>query len=185
MLLMFTTHTFTAAEVADAHWLAIAKLYAATWENDATDDFPAKAEHIKQTALDTPAMQYVLTLEGDALVAAGSSFAREIIAGDVRHTALAMAGVAVAEPLRGRGLGKQVVRELLGRVDDGTYPFAIFQTDVPRFYEKLNCRVLANRIVNSLADDPQARPFWSSHAICYPAAFPLGKDTIDLLGPGY
>jgi predicted N-acetyltransferase YhbS len=182
---MPTTRTFSAADVTDAHWLAIAKLYAATWINDATDDFDAKAKHLRNGALATPAMQYVLTLDGDRLVAAGNSFAREITVGDARFTALAMAGVAVREDLRGNGLGRQVVGELLSRVDNGEYPFAIFQTDVPGFYEKLNSRVLDNRIVNSLADDPQARPFWSSHAILYPAAFPLGKDTIDLLGPGY
>ncbi len=182
---MPATHTYPAADVSDADWLAIATLYAATWENDATDDFAAKVEYLKKHAAETPAMQYVLTLEDDQLLAAGNSFAREITVGDVHYTALAMAGVAVAQPLRGNGLGKQVVGELLGRVDNGEYPFAIFQTDVPGFYKKLNCRVLDNRIVNSLADDPGARPFWSSHAICYPAATPLPGGTIDLLGPGY
>ena len=98
---------------------------------------------------------------------------------------MAMAAFAVAEELRGQGLGRQIVLEAFKRVDSGAFEFAIFQTGVPGFYEPMNCRAIANTVVNSLADDPHERPFHDTHIMVYPGHTGLGEGPIDMLGPGY
>jgi predicted GNAT family acetyltransferase len=88
---------------------------------------------------------------------------------------------------RGRGLGELVVREVFKLVDAGVFPFALFQTShkVKAFYEKLGAAVVTNRIVNSLADEPSASPFWDEVVLRYPENRNWPKGEIDLHGPGY
>jgi len=100
---------------------------------------------------------------------------------------MALAGVCSAPDRRGQGLGKAVVQASLGLVDGGVYQVSLFQTSrkVFPFYEKLGARLVTNRIVNSLAPDPAANPFWDEVAMSYPASVPWPEGPIDLLGPGY
>ena len=102
-------------------------------------------------------------------------------------TILALARVCTAPDRRGEGLGTRVVRAALQLVDEGVYPFALFQTtpDVHAFYEKLGACVATNEFVNSRADNPQACPFWSEVILRYPRGADWPAGTIDLLGPGY
>jgi len=53
------------------------------------------------------------------------------------------------------------------------------------FYEKLGAVVVDNRIVNSLADNPAANPFWDEVVMRYPAGGDWPSGAIDLRGPGY
>jgi hypothetical protein len=88
---------------------------------------------------------------------------------------------------RGKGLGELVVREVFALVDDGTFPFSLFQTNnkVRPFYEKLGSVLVTNRIVNSQAEDPTANPFWDEVALRYPGNRDWPAGEIDLRGPGY
>lgn len=97
----------------------------------------------------------------------------------------ALAGVLCDPDHRGRGYGTAVVRAAFGRIDDGAFDCAFFQTAVPGFYEKLGARRVHNRLVNSRATHPHARPFWEDFAMVYPADFPWPDGTIDTLGPGW
>lgn len=71
--------------------------------------------------------------------------------------------------------------------NDGTSGWSLFQTSqkVRPFCEKPGCTLAENPIVNSLADDRTARPFWDEVAMRYPSreGWPAGQ--IDLRGPGY
>ena len=103
---------------------------------------------------------------------------------------LTIAGLArvCSDPdIRGKGLGRLVVEPIFRLVDQGNFPFSLFQTspEVRPFYEKLGCCVVENRIVNSLGENPQESPFWDSVVMRYPAGpgWPTGE--IDLRGPGY
>jgi hypothetical protein len=80
-----------------------------------------------------------------------------------------------------------VVRAAFDLVDHGAYPFALFQTGekVRPFYEKLGCVTVDNRFVNSLADDPQAYPFWDTAIMRYPAGPGWPSGEVDLRGPGW
>jgi GNAT superfamily N-acetyltransferase len=126
---------------------------------------------------------------GDAAAIAAMALAapRTIRAGDSELTILAMARVCSAPEHRGRGLAAQAVRAAFQLVDEGVYPFALFQTTPPvrTFYEKLGARVIGNRIVNSRAEDPTACPFWTEVIMRYPDGPGWPEGTIDLLGPGY
>jgi len=88
---------------------------------------------------------------------------------------------------RSRGLGALVVRPVFELVDEGIFPFSLYQTSpqVKPFYEKLGACVVANKIVNSLGEDPQTSPFWDSVAMRYPSTGQWPSGEIDLRGPGY
>ena len=98
---------------------------------------------------------------------------------------LGLAGVKTHPDFRLQGLGARVVRATLAYVDDGTFPLSLFQTNVPGFYEKLGARLVDNRFVNSLAADPQGRPWWSGHTMIYPAGADWPDGEIDLVGPAW
>jgi hypothetical protein len=105
--------------------------------------------------------------------------------GDI--TVLALARVCTDPAMRGRKLGQAVTRAAFELVDDGSFCFALFQTtdDVQSFYENLGAVRIHNRFVNSLADDPQANPWWSPVVMRYPSGPSWPEGEIDLRGPGY
>ncbi len=113
-------------------------------------------------------------------------------------TVLALSKVVADPTIRGQGLGRLIVEGALRGVDEGKFPFALFQTteQVQPFYERLGAVRVENRIVNSLSTGtlrsptPEANPFWDGVVMRYPAGesaagegWPTG--TIDLLGEGY
>jgi predicted GNAT family N-acyltransferase len=125
--------------------------------------------------------------EGGRVVAHASAYPRTIGTEQGDMTVLALARVCTDPGVRGKRYGEAVVRAAFGLVDDGSFPFALFQTTQPvrQFYERLGSIVIENEIVNSLAEDPAANPFWAEVAMRYPAGsgWPSGK--IDLRGPGW
>ncbi len=102
-------------------------------------------------------------------------------------TVVALGKVCTDPAERGRKLGAAVVRRVFQLVDDGTYRWSLFQTchHVRPFYEKLGCTLVENPVVNSLADDPAANPFWDDVVMRYPAGAGWPAGQIDLRGPGY
>jgi predicted GNAT family N-acyltransferase len=125
--------------------------------------------------------------EGDRVIACAQASPRTIgtAAGDM--TVLALARVCTDPAARGQRLGQKVVRATFDLVDQGMYPFALFQTSesVRPFYEKLGCATVDNRFINSLCDDPQKSPFWDVAIMRYPMkpGWPGGE--VDLRGPGW
>jgi predicted N-acetyltransferase YhbS len=105
--------------------------------------------------------------------------------GDFKIAALAL--VATDPDYRGQRLGQAVVRAVFDLVDHGPYAYSLFQTShkVRPFYEKLGAGLVTNRIVNSLADEPTANPFWDEVVMRYPAAKHWPEGEIDLRGPGF
>jgi predicted N-acetyltransferase YhbS len=128
-------------------------------------------------------------VERDGLIVAHAlSTPRNILTSACSMTVLALAMVATDPEHRGAGLGRLVVRGAFDLVDQGLFPFCLYQTSfaVEPFYTRLGACRVENRIVNSRnADDPQANPFWDEVVMRYAAGdgWPVG--TIDLQGPGY
>jgi hypothetical protein len=89
--------------------------------------------------------------------------------------------------MRGRGLGELVVRAAFALVDEGQFEFALFQTNrrTQPFYEKFGAAPVTNPVINSLAAEPTANPFWDEVVMRYPADGNWPAGTIDLRGPGY
>ncbi|MDA3901552.1 MAG: GNAT family N-acetyltransferase [Spirochaetes bacterium] len=128
----------------------------------------------------------ILYLENNSVIAHAISFTREINTDEGKMEVLALAGIAVRPEHRGRNLGKEIVLDAFENIKRNKLELSLFQTGVPRFYEKMGGRIISNRFVNSLNnEDPQANPWWDKSVMIYPgtAAFPDG--TIDLLGSGY
>jgi predicted GNAT family N-acyltransferase len=125
--------------------------------------------------------------EAGRLIAHASIDPRTISTANGNMTILALARVCTDPSARGRKLGDAVVRKSFELADDGSFPFALFQTtpDVKPFYERLGATVVHNKFINSLAKDPGADPFWAEVRMRYPATgnWPTGE--IDVRGPGW
>lgn len=129
----------------------------------------------------------IIIRDGSRVIAHAAAAARTIVTTEGELTVAALAHVATDPDYRGQKLGQTVVRAVFDLVDHGPYEHALFQTSnsVQPFYEQLGAGRVANPIINSLADDPAANPFWDDIVMRYPIAkhWPVGE--IDLRGPGW
>jgi predicted N-acetyltransferase YhbS len=123
--------------------------------------------------------------DGGRIVSHASVFAREIDVAGHRYIAAALGGVCTYEEYRGKGYAAEIVRAVLQQVDRGDFELCLFQTGIPAFYEKLGCRCISNRIINSLSDNPEKHPLWEEHMMVYPRSLAWPDGTLDLLGPCY
>ncbi|MGB0141162.1 MAG: GNAT family N-acetyltransferase, partial [bacterium] len=99
---------------------------------------------------------------------------------------LGLGGLNVHPGWRRQGFGRVIVEAVFKRIDGGEYPFCLFQTGIPHFYEKLGCRLIENKFVNSNDPvDPSRSPFWDEYAMIYPATAVWPSGTVDLLRKGY
>jgi predicted N-acetyltransferase YhbS len=170
---------------------AIAELVVSVWPKPGRTAETMAADMLNQwKQYRGPEQQYprsYVVREGGRVIAHASFDPRTIgtDAGDM--TVLALARVCTDPAARGRKLGQAVVQAAFDLVDDGSFRFALFQTtdDVQSFYDKLGAIRINNRIVNSLAENPAANPFWSPVIMRYPAGPGWPDGEIDLRGPGY
>jgi predicted N-acetyltransferase YhbS len=128
-----------------------------------------------------------LIREGGRVVAHASADPRTISTTQSDITILALARVCTHPTVRGKRYGDALVRETFKLVDNGSFPFALFQTtpQVRPFYERLGAVAIDNRFINSLAPDPKADPFWAEVRMRYPATGNWPEGTIDLKGAGW
>jgi hypothetical protein len=139
---------------------------------------------------DGPEAEYprsFLIREGGRIIAHSQADPRTIktTAGDLK--VLALSRVCTDLQVRGRKLGRVIVEAAFELVDNGTYPFALFQTkdEVRPFYEKLGAVVTSNRYFNVGAEDPTANPWWDPVIMRYPATGNWPAGDIDINGPGW
>jgi len=183
--------TIDCRTVSEADARAIAELLVAVWPKLGRTVESRTHEILSRWRnYDGPEEQYPRSfiVREDGRVIAHASFEPRTIglmAGDV--TVLALARVCTDPAVRGRKLGQAVVRAAFDVVDQGAFPFSLFQTGeaVAPFYEKLGAVRVDNRFVNSLAEDPKANPFWDTEIMVYPAKPGWPKGEIDLRGPGW
>ncbi len=124
--------------------------------------------------------------ENDSAIAHARIFGRQIFVGDQPLNILALASVCTHEKMRGRGFGKLVVKKSFEPVDQGDYRFSLFQTGVPQFYEKLNCRLIENKIVNRKnVNDPEGYPFVDQYVMIYPSHHEWPEGVVDINGNPY
>ncbi len=127
--------------------------------------------------------RFVVWDQSDA-VAAARTFIRTMFVNEEPYQVLGLAGVCTAPSRRGQGLGKMVVRAALRAVDNGDCEFSLFRTGVPHFYEKLNCRMIANPIAHH--PNENGWPVVGSEYIgLYPGDTPFPEGVVDLNGPLY
>ena len=99
---------------------------------------------------------------------------------------LGLGGLNVHPGWRRQGFGGVIAEAVFKRIDASEYPFCLFQTGIPHFYEKLGCRVIENKFINSNdQEDPSRNPFWDDYAMIYPATADWPSGTVDLLRKGF
>ena len=100
--------------------------------------------------------------------------------------ALGLGGLNVHPDWRVKRYGKAILEAVLKKIDSGEYPFCIFQTGIPNFYEKLGCKVIKNKFINSNNQvDPFKNPFWDEYVMVYPASARWPTGTADLRREGF
>jgi predicted N-acetyltransferase YhbS len=150
---------------------------------DRLKEFTSWVEENRRTGLEVVSF---VVWDGDQALAHARTFPRLIHAQSEDLTVMGLAGVCVSPDLRGKGLGREIVRKAFERVDGGDFSVTLFQTAVPDFYTKLGARSITNRFVNSTnKEDPEANPWWDPNIMVYPASAAWPGGTIDLNGSGY
>jgi predicted N-acetyltransferase YhbS len=128
----------------------------------------------------------ILCREEGVLAGHAEIFGRRITAQGREINNLALAKVCVRKESRGKQYGVKLVRSAFEYIHNGRFDCAVFQTKVPRFYDKIGCRAVDVPVINSQnMDAPEANPFWDPHILIYPGNFDLGSRPLDLRGPGY
>ena len=169
----------------------IAELLVAIWPRPGRTVETRTAEILGQWKnYQGPAAEYprsFMVREGGRIIAHSQADARTIrtTAGEIKI--LALCRVCTDPIVRGQKLGRAMVEAAFKLVDDGTYPFALFQTKdtVRPFYEKLGSVVATNRFFNSHAADPAAIPWWDPVIMRYPSTGDWPTGDIDINGPGW
>jgi predicted N-acetyltransferase YhbS len=170
---------------------AISELVVSIWPRPGrtVDNYSAimLAEWHNYNGPDAQRPRSFLIREGGRVVAHASAYPRTIATTQGEITVLALARVCTDPTVRGKRYGDALVRLTFKLVDDGSFPFALFQTStqVGPFYERLGAIAINNRFINSLAPDPEADPFWAEVRMRYPATGDWPEGTIDLRGPGW
>lgn len=128
-----------------------------------------------------------LVREGGKVIGHSAIITRTIGTSQGDLTIAGLARVCTDPDLRGRGLGALVVKPVFDLVDEGVFPFSLYQTtcEVRPFYERLGAATVDNKIINSLAQDLHDSPFWDTVVMRYPAGPGWPEGEIDLRGPGY
>jgi GNAT superfamily N-acetyltransferase len=122
----------------------------------------------------------------DEILAHALIFQREIITWQGPMNVGALASVCVHPDYRGRGWGIDVARAAFDYLPELGVEVSLFQTGVPRFYEKLGARLITNPIFDGTRTDGfRGDPFRDDYKMIYPAAFAWPLGDIDLNGPGY
>lgn len=157
------------------------------WAHPLGLDVDAAARELLDKIDANPSYRFHCVFDGDELVCKARTAGRIVATEAGQLTLMELAGVCAHPDVRGKGYGRAVAEVAFARVNRGEYPVSLFQTSyaVQPFYEKLGCRRINTRVVNSLADDPEADAFWNELLMIYPATYDLPDGVIDLLGSGY
>lgn len=183
--------TILTDQMSRAEALAIAKLIVRVWPKPGvTEDDRADTIQTNRGDKDPPtaiASRSVVIREGDVVIGHAVIFPRTVGTSGGPMTIAALGSVCTAPEYRGQQLGGHLVRAAWQMLEDPAVPFSLFQTSerASQFYLRMGATFVDNRIVDSMAEDPQRNPFKDDHVMRYPATgrWPAGE--IDLRGHGY
>lgn len=177
--------------ICEADARAIGELLVAIWPKPGRTVETRTAEILSQwTNYRGPENEYprsFLVRDAGRVIAHAQADPRIVHTNTADLKVLALCRVCTNPAVRGQKLGQAVVEAAFNLVDNGTYPFALFQTrdTVRPFYEKLGAFTVNNRFYNSQAVDPTANPFWDPVIMRYPSTGNWPTGDIDTNGPGW
>jgi predicted N-acetyltransferase YhbS len=187
---MHQVEILDARTFSDADARAIAELLVKVWPK------PGKTVEFRQQQMldmgqgfqgpDSQAPRSSLIRENGRVIAHAALIPRTVGTTSGELTIAGLARVCTDPDYRGQGLGELVVRAIFDAVDDGSFPFAFFQTNtrIQPFYEKFGACLATNPVINSFAQDMHD-PFWDEIKMRYPKDGDWPEGPIDLRGPGY
>jgi len=105
-----------------------------------------------------------IALDDDSVVAVARTFAQEVLVDGNAREVIALSSVCSDPARRGEGFGDGVVRSAF-RHTTSSKP-ALFQTDVPTFYERFGSRSISNSISTTA---PGAKPFDDKWVMIHPS----------------
>lgn len=141
---------------------------------------------VKRYLEDNKHAEVLLIWDNDELVAHAKIFPRVIFVGDQSLEVMALSGVCVSPVKRCEGLGRYLVKEAFGLIDQETYGVSLFQTGIPAFYKKFGAKEIGNKFYNSRNEsDPRVDPWWDRFIMVYPGHYDWPEGSIDLNGPAY
>ncbi len=131
--------------------------------------------------------RFVLFDKDGQVVAHAKTFVRTIRHDHGQLPVLALATVCTDPDLRGQGLGAKVTKAAFQQIALSAWPdVSLFQTPVPVFYEKLNCRLVDNMFVDRTnVEAPEAFPWRDDKVMIFPADFNWPDGVIDINGSDY
>lgn len=148
----------------------------AIWEPE-NDEIPAYLEK-------RPGTRAFIAMD-DRLLGYAEIFPRTMYTDNGGLEVWGLASVCVAKASQGLGIGRKIVEACFAQVD-AARGVCLFQTTLPGFYQKLNCRLVNNKFVNRTdTKSPNENPFWDEYIMIYPSGFHWPSGTIDLNGRGY
>ena len=172
------------SEVESNQVVDLLKLMNPTWPNE--DTKKSVGEIVAEFYGDHPEKICYCLYEGKGLIGYAESIPLTIKTENTWMEALGLGRLYVHPDWRGKGCGRSIVQAVFTKIDNYEYPFCLFQAGISHFYEKLGCKVIENKFINSNNQgDPFANPFWDEYTMIYPATahWPLG--TVDLLRGGF
>lgn len=182
---MIYIHTYKASDLSNDQLKGIFILLDTTWP-----DFKPNNDSWEKRKRDFlqihPNKQCHVLFDEFEVIGYAETFERTVSTNEQKFKLMGLGSVCISEEYRGKGLGADIIKVCFGRVSHGEFSVCLFQTCVPQFYDKLDCKRINNKFVNSKnMDAPEKNPFWDGYTMVHPAAFDWPSGTIDLLGPGF
>ena len=155
-----------------------------TWpDNDTKKSLVKKVEEFYD---DDPEKICYCLYQNKELIGYAESIPLTIQIGNNCLEVVGLGGLNVHPNWRGNGYGRVIVESVFTKIDNKEYPFCLFQTGIPQFYEKLGCKVIKNKFINSNnQEDPFANPLWDEYVMVYPASAQWPTGTADLCREGF
>lgn len=175
----------TENELSDKEILTIEKLIFTTWpppDGQVMSDKALLEDFHKRP----PGKTSYLLQKNEDLVGYAETFLREIHTEKGPLLVNGLGAVCVSKKYRGQGLGAKIVQYIFEKIALSKVPICLFQTAVPGFYERLNCKQIKNTFFNSSnRKNPEDDPFWDPFRMVFPVDYDWPEGKIDLNGKGF
>lgn len=167
--------------------LALARLLQSIWSpedmhlsDEKTIEKFVNCQENKKTAEFT----YVVDDDG-AVIGASSAFERTLFCNNKPLKVIAISGLCVTPDRRGKRVAIKIIAAQIKAIKKCN-GLALFQTDKPNYYLKLNARLVTNRFFNSKdPDNPQKRPWDSKYVLFFPGDYDWPTGDIDICGSSF
>ena len=161
--------------------VACVELWHSVWPEDDAAGPEARLTRTEPIYAALDGMQLHLAFDDTSLRAVARTFLHTVTLDGEPLEIVALASVCSDPDHRGEGWGDAVVNAAFDRVTELGRP-ALFQSPVPKFYERFGSRVITNEVMTSVG----AKAFYDPFVMIHPGDSPWDDNAvIDLQAPGW